>query len=201
MTKEERKGRKILTQNRLTTINKRETSYEGLAANFENGEDSIYNLQSTNSKNNLLSPKISITQKDLAQIPELAKLHEAIITLQKNYLPYLSGKDLYILKKFIIALQKDQYIIKDLFRLPVQSPMSFHGKTPIHLDGEIYLNSQNDIVTSGITLANPKIVYEVLNNYARLKEDRWDDFDSDTFYFMKDFDSISDAALKPYPIF
>ena len=48
MEKEERKKREILTDNRLTTVNKRECSFEGLAAQFENGEDGIYNLMSDN---------------------------------------------------------------------------------------------------------------------------------------------------------
>ena len=38
MTKEERKASGILTENRMVTINKRETSYEGLVEKFENGE-------------------------------------------------------------------------------------------------------------------------------------------------------------------
>ena len=44
MEKQERKERKILTDNRMTTVNKRETSFEGLVSQFENGEDGIYNL-------------------------------------------------------------------------------------------------------------------------------------------------------------
>ena len=40
-SKQERKQKQILTENRLATINKRETSYEGLAATLENGEDGI----------------------------------------------------------------------------------------------------------------------------------------------------------------
>lgn len=44
MEKQERKRRKILTENRLTTVNKRETSFEGLVSQLENGEDGIYNL-------------------------------------------------------------------------------------------------------------------------------------------------------------
>ena len=43
MEKQERKEKKILTENRMTTVNKRETSYEGLASQLENGEDGIYN--------------------------------------------------------------------------------------------------------------------------------------------------------------
>ncbi len=44
MEKQERKERKILTENRMMTVNKRETSFEGLISQFENGEDGIYNL-------------------------------------------------------------------------------------------------------------------------------------------------------------
>ena len=44
MEKQERKEKKILTVNRMATVNKRETSYEGLVSQLENGEDGIYNL-------------------------------------------------------------------------------------------------------------------------------------------------------------
>jgi len=48
MEKQEKKERKILTDNRMTTVNKRETSFEGLISQFENGEDGIYNLITEN---------------------------------------------------------------------------------------------------------------------------------------------------------
>ena len=44
MEKQEKKEKKILTDNRMTTVNKRETSFEGLVSQLENGEDGIYNL-------------------------------------------------------------------------------------------------------------------------------------------------------------
>jgi hypothetical protein len=44
MEKQDKKEKKILTENRLATVNKRETSYEGLVSQLENGEDGIYNL-------------------------------------------------------------------------------------------------------------------------------------------------------------
>jgi hypothetical protein len=50
MEKQEKKEHKLLTENRLTTINKRETSFEGLVSQFENGEDGIYSLM-TEDKN------------------------------------------------------------------------------------------------------------------------------------------------------
>ena len=48
MEKQEKKERKILTENRLMTVNKRETSFEGLVSQLENGEDGIYNLINEN---------------------------------------------------------------------------------------------------------------------------------------------------------
>jgi hypothetical protein len=69
--KQERKKHTLLTENRMATIKKRETSLEGLIAQFENGEDGFYNLITDNDKNTLFKPKISITKKDLEEIPEL----------------------------------------------------------------------------------------------------------------------------------
>ena len=53
MEKQEKKEKKILTENRLATINKREISYEGLVSQLENGEDGIYNLITDNGKNTI----------------------------------------------------------------------------------------------------------------------------------------------------
>ena len=77
MEKQEKKERKILTENRLMTVNKRETSYEGLVSQLENGEDGIYNLINDN-KNQIFQPKVTITKRDLEDIPFLKQLREAI---------------------------------------------------------------------------------------------------------------------------
>ena len=67
MEKQEKKEKAILTDNRMTTVNRRETSFEGLASQLENGEDGIYNLINED-KNVIFYPKISITKKDLEEI-------------------------------------------------------------------------------------------------------------------------------------
>ena len=77
MEKEERKEKKILTENRLATVNKRETSFEGLVSQFENGEDGVYNI-ADNNKHVIFQPKISITKKDLEEIPELEQTTSSI---------------------------------------------------------------------------------------------------------------------------
>lgn len=60
MDKEERKKKKILTDNRMVTVNKREMSFEGLVGKLENGEDGIYNMLN-DSKNIIFTPKLEIT--------------------------------------------------------------------------------------------------------------------------------------------
>ena len=70
MEKQEKKERKVLTENRMMTVNKRETSFEGLVSQLENGEDGVYNLISEN-KNQIFQPKVTITKKDLEEIEPL----------------------------------------------------------------------------------------------------------------------------------
>jgi len=53
MEKQEKKEHKLLTENRMATVNKRETSFEGLVSQLENGEDGIYNMLNTNSRNTI----------------------------------------------------------------------------------------------------------------------------------------------------
>lgn len=100
MDKEERKQKKILTDNRMVTVNKREISFEGLIAKFENGEDGIYGLI-TEDKNIIFTPKISITDEDLARVPGLRDLRDSIDKLEEAF-KTATGKQKFLLKKAII---------------------------------------------------------------------------------------------------
>lgn len=105
MEKQEKRERKILTENRMMTVNKRETSFEGLVSQLENGEDGIYNLISE-SKNQIFQPKITITKKDLEEIEPLKQLKETI-SLWEAKLKTAEGKDAYTIKKALIEMRKD----------------------------------------------------------------------------------------------
>lgn len=89
MEKQEKKERKILTENRMCTVNKRETSFEGLVSQFENGEDGIYGLV-TEDKNVIFRPKVTITKKDLEEIPYLQQIREAIQYWENKLKPQLA---------------------------------------------------------------------------------------------------------------
>ena len=67
----------------MATVNKRETSLEGLVSKFENGEDGVYQLFNPSSKNYLLSPSVSITKKDIEELPFIKQIREAIARYKK----------------------------------------------------------------------------------------------------------------------
>ena len=89
----------------MATINKRETSFEGLVGQLENGEDGVYNLIK-NDKNIIFQPKVSITKKDLEEIPPLRQLRDAIESWEK-LLKKTTGRDAFIIKRSLIEMRKD----------------------------------------------------------------------------------------------
>lgn len=200
MEKREKREKKILTDNRMATVNKRECSFEGLAAQMENGEDGIYGLI-TNNKNIIFQPKISITQKDLDTIPCLKQLRETI-EVWEGALKRASGtRDAYIIKKALIEMRKEQYIIKQAYQKPILPNKITHSvKTPIQLEDTSYLDGQ-EIVVQGVSLMSPIVTSAILCNYSRLKEDSYDQFDGDTWYLIQIFEDICDKALKDFPIY
>ena len=200
MEKQEKKEKKILTDNRLVTINKRETSFEGLVSQFENGEDGVYSIM-TEDKNQIFQPKVSITKQDIEEIPSLKQLRESIDYWERKA-QTATGRDAYIIKKTLIELRKDQYVIKNAYKKPIvftQAVKSSHNFIP--LDGEIHLDDNNRAVGEGITLINPAVCSAILCNYSRLKQDSWGNFESDTWYLIYDFENICDRALQDYPLY
>ena len=202
MDKEQKKQKKVLTENRMVTINKRETSFEGLVGKLENGEDGIYNMVSDN-KNQLLTPKISITQKDLDEIPELRQIKIIIDQLEKAE-KAATGKRKFLLKKQIIEFRQDQYIIKNSVRKPMYC---FHPSKSLPLTadlcGNVYVTKEGEVVdTSLISLCDYKHVSEILCNYSKIKQDVYGNFSCDMYFLMEELDEIVTEALEEkYPFY
>jgi hypothetical protein len=172
MEKQEKKQRKILTDNRLATVNKRECSYEGLVSQFENGEDGVYNLIAASDKNVIFQPKISITKKDLQEVPHLAQLREAI-SKWSAYLKKISGREAFVVKKALIEMRRDQYAIKIAYRRPVIPNQLTHSKSSIKLEEKVFMT--DGIPTAkGFSLIRPEVCSAILCNYSDLKEETWD---------------------------
>lgn len=199
MEKQERKERKILTDNRMTTVNKRETSFEGLVSQFENGEDGIYSLINED-KNMIFQPKVTITKKDLEEIPPLRQLRDAINIWEEKQ-KTASGRDAYIIKSTLIELRKDQYIIKASYRRPITLNKISHSRNTPPLLDSIIVNEDGSLTHEGISLANPAVCSAILCNYSKLKEDSWGNFEGDMWYLIYDFENICDKALEKYPLY
>lgn len=200
MEKQERKQKKLLTENRLSTVKKRETSFEGLASQFENGEDGIYSLI-TEDKNTIFKPKISITKKDLEEIPPLKDIRKAIDFWEKK-LKKVSGKNAYIVKKTIIDFRKEQYLIKEMYLGGyIRTSQINYSRPTIGFDEEVAIGDSGECIVKGASLLNPKVCSAILCNYSRLKQDSYACFDKDLWYLMFDFDDISYKALKKYPLY
>lgn len=201
MEKQEKKEKKILTDNRMATVNKRETSFEGLVGQLENGEDGIYNLI-TQDKHVIFQPKVSITKKDLEEIPPLRQLRESI-----NHWEQLSktatGRNAYIIKSTIIELRKDQYIIKNAYRQPIIARnLTRSVGHHIQLPWDEWIDPETkEIKYSGVSFMNPTIVSSILCHYNKLHENSYGKFDGDTWYMMEDFDKLLEKALRDYPLY
>lgn len=199
MEKQEKREKKILTENRLATINKRETSLEGLASQFENGEDGMYELIVENDKNVIFKPKISITQEDLNNIPELHQARDAI-HYWETQLKTASGKDAFIIKKAIIDFRKDQYFIKDSILKPVQIKSTMRQRPAAKLEEKVIAGPGGDLQASGVSFLNPQVCSAILCDYNNLKTTSDGAFHTDLWGLMFSFDELMRKALHPYPL-
>ena len=199
MEKQERKERKLLTENRMATVNKRETSFEGLVSQLENGEDGIYNMI-TNNKNVIFQPKVTITKADVEEIPGMRELREAI-KMWETKLKSASGREAYIIKSAIIELRKDQYVLKNAYRKPIVCTQVTRSRHFIPLEDDFDFDDEGFIIPEGVSLCDPKVVSAILCNYSLMKQESWGEFEKDLWYLMQEFDEVADAALKEYPLY
>ena len=196
MDKQEKKSKVITTNNRQSTIDKRELSLEGLTEKLENGEDGLYNLIA-NDKNIIFSPKIEITPKDLAEIEMLAQLRETIDFIAKRQ--YV-GRDAYTVKKMLISLRQDQYIIKASYRKPISFSHILKGSTVFDWSERIEILPDGSIAYEGMTLLDKRVVGLLLANYSKLKQNSYEDLTSDLRFLLADLDTASSEALAAHPI-
>lgn len=201
MDKEERKKKNIITDNRMVTVNKRETSFEGLVAKFQNGEDGIYNII-TNDKNIIFTPKISITEEDIQTIPGMKQLRDAIAQIEAQE-KVATGKRRFLLKKQLIEMRKEQYVLKNTFKPPIYCLNATKSFNHIALEEKISVNEDGSLKIEGnFSLLNPDHVSAVLCNYSRIKQDCWGQFSSDSYYMIQDLENLVDETLeKDFPLY
>lgn len=193
----------VLTKNRAITINKRETSYEGLVSSLENGEDGIYNLIATNN-NQLLDRRERITPQEIENIPQLKEYYEIIQKCEER-LKKAKGKDKYIIKKQIIETWQSMYIVRQsYYKIPMKSGTGKNQiKSIAHMNIEENISFDENkmpISDNQVSLFNPVCVSVLLHYYSQLKQESIDDFQSDMRFMLMDLENIAEEALKDEPI-
>ena len=112
------------------------------------------------------------------------------------------GKDAFVIKKALIEMRKDQYVIKNTYRRPtVPNKLTRSTHVTILPDETSSFDEDGYPIPKGVSLLNPVVCSAILCNYSRLKEDSFDRFEGDLYYLMLAFDEISDKALKEYPLY
>lgn len=207
ITKEEKKenDKKILTDNRMKTVNTREVSFEGIVGKMETGEDGIYNLI-TDDKNIIFYRKSSITEEDLEDIPPLKQLCQDIVQI-KSQIKKSRGRKAYLLGQQLIEMYKDQYVIKDAYKPTIKMHKVNLIKTlpQLNLDEHITIYRKKQLEVSSDSLINlydKNHISILLCNYSKLKEDSWDKFQSDIHWLMEDLDNLIDLTFaEKYPMY
>lgn len=196
----DKKEKTILSQNRMKTINKRETSYEGVVSKFEGGEDSVYNLI-IDDRNIILSPKVTITDKDIAEVPGLAALRKAIEETELDY-QRATGRRKHLLKKHIILMRQDQYALKNSYFQPVRCTKTTKSSHKINYDEKYTIDKDGEPHCEGlISLLNPEHISAILCHYSLLKQYVDARKFSDLYFILEEFDKNMAAALADYPMY
>lgn len=191
-----KKGKYILTPNRMVTVDKREISFQGFAENLENQESGIYNFITEADKNVLLTPKIQITEQDIQDIPPLAELRQTIDLIEKQKNAAM-GRKKALLTKHLIEMRKDQYVIKNAFKQPivVTKVIRNFGKK-LHLNENITINEKGEPESDGlISLFNPTHISCLLCNYTNLKKELSGKIENDFYYLINDFEKLINKTL------
>lgn len=201
--KKERKERKIINDNRMVTIDKHETSFEGLAEKFEMNADGIYDLFTDNTNQYITCQKPKITAEMIAEVPGLSDTIEIIKSLEQQY-SRASGKRKYLLKKSIIEFRRNQYLAIQSYYQPTHANAQ---RTRPNIDSptlnETYDIEGDSVITGGnLSLGNPRHVQSLLCNYSELKQDTYDKFNSDMYYILQDLeDCIAEGVELVNPLY
>lgn len=200
-TPESKKEKTVLTDNRMVTVNKRETSYQGLVLKLENGEDGIYNFMTGGDKGIYLIPKLEITEEDIETIPGLKELQAEIKKIEAAQKAAGRGKRKALLTKQLKQMRQEQYILKSFYKPPISMTKVSRGNNKIILDEKITIDKNGEPVSDGlINFFDPHHISCLLCNYSKLKEDVWGHFENDLYFLMQDFDDLIEKTFQDNPI-
>lgn len=160
-------------------------------------------MLSTNGKNTILSPKISITQQDLIDIPEMKQLQQLIKRTEMR-IQSASGKNKYILKKHLIELRQQQYILKNAYKPPIVSikPTVPNFDIALHFQDDIEVTPDGHVINHGtVSLFNPEHICAILCHYGQLRANCENNINSDCWTLLNQLDHFIDILREKTPFY
>lgn len=193
-----------LTNTNKRKIKKREVSYEQIIDKKSNtGNEQLQNKE-VNRLGIKKYPKMSITKEDIEQINYISQLQYSIDKL----LPKLddegiSDEDKFKIRRLIVDLRKEQIVIKDGIRRPIEFKKLMNEKPVYDLSSDTGYYDENDNYTliseNNIDMYNPDHIYHLIEKYSTLKETSYDNFDSEIKFILWELEElVDDTELKDY---
>jgi len=132
----------------------------------------------------------------------MKQLRDAIAQIEAQE-KVATGKRRFLLKKQLIEMRKDQYVLKNTFKAPIYCLNATKSFNHIALEEKISVNEDGSLKIEGnFSLLNPDYVSAVLCNYSRIKQDCWGQFSSDAYYMIQDLENLVDETLeKDFPLY
>ena len=197
--KEKKREYPITTKNRNVTISKRQVSFEGVAESLPSGEDGIYSMI-VDDKNALLDRREPITEEDIRDIPGMAE-KAAVLENLKGQLDRKEGEDRYSIKRQIISTYQEMYTLKASRKQGMaKSRMNsqIHSMAHTTWDEEIVIGEDGLPKSNAlVSLLRPDHVAFVLKYYSKLKQESWEDLNSDMHFLLLDLEDLTVSALLP----
>jgi hypothetical protein len=164
----------------------------------EQGEETLSQQTGSPAKYKIVKPKI--TAADREKIPPLADMEVFISSLVSQMEREQDPKEKFRLKKILIEARQDQYAIKEAYTVTAKfhpdmtsTKYNFDEDTGYYSDEGEYV----EISTNTIDLSNPKHIYQLLNHYSALRQQHYDDTNSDMKYILDTLDDlITKTSLK-----
>lgn len=197
--REKKKEHSIITKSRDVTISKRQVSLEDAISSLSNGEDGLYSMI-VKDRNLLLDNRQPITQEDIDNIPGIKEKLKAIDNL-KEQLSRDSGANRYAIKQQIISSWKEIYSIKSSYTNRVaKAHVNSQIKHMAHmsLDENITIDENGMPQSDGIiSLLRADHIAFLLKYYSKLKEECWEDVNSDMHFLLMDLEDLVEQTLLP----
>lgn len=188
---ENRQKKEIISKGRLNTLRKREVYLK----------DNNFDIIIEEDKNKIATPHITITKKDLKTIEPLRQLYEAIQQTEKIYQKTKNKK----LKKMLIEMRKDQYLIKAAYCKPIFFLQPLKSSTVFNFDEDTwYYTKEGDIKEvseNRIDFSKPSHIAAFIHFYSKLKQNSANDVNSDIKWMLLDLEKLIDEALAENKIF